>query len=322
MCYYLWEYYTISNLKWELLIMDNVEISIIVTVYNRENTISRALQSIEEQTFKDFEVIIVDDESTDNSSRICQNFCAKKLNWKFFKLKHVGVAKAREYAIQNASGKYIAFLDSDDFFEKNFLEVSMNNINDSDILICNYKLFYNKFKANNIFFHQSGTFNKSYILRKIVSDLSIKSFLWNKIFKRKLFDNIFIPDVSCYEDKIICIQLFSKIKKCSIIKNKLYNYHKNPKSITWKTTEEIVSDSIKVSEFIKNFFQPQDYNIIKKSHMIFCTVIFLMIIKMSFIKLIKEKSISESFKYLLIQTKKLKESTKSEKKAYSDIFKI
>ena len=302
--------------------MDNVEVSIIVTVYNRENTILRALQSIEGQTFKDFEVIIVDDESTDNSSRICRNFCAKKPNWKFFKLKHIGVAKVREYAIQNASGKYIAFLDSDDFFEKNFLEVSMNNISDSDILICNYKLFYNKFKVNNIFFHKSGIFNKSYILKKVVSDISVKSFLWNKIFKRKLFDNIFIPDVSCYEDKIICIQLFSKIKKCSIIKNKLYNYNKNPKGITWETTEKMVNDSIKVSEFIKNFFQLQDYNIVKKSHIIFCVFIFFMIIEISFKKLIKERNFSKSFKYLSTKVKELKESTKSMKKTYSDIFKI
>ena len=188
--------------------MGNVEISIIVTVYNRENTVLRALQSIESQTFKDFEVIIIDDGSTDNSSRICQNFCAKKLNWKFFKLKHIGIANVRKYAIQNAVGDYIAFLDSDDFFEKNFLEVSINNIKDSDVLICNYKLFYGRFRINNFLFHKSGIFNKLHILKKIVSDLSIKSFLWNKLFKRKLFNNIFIPNIECYEDKIMCIKLF------------------------------------------------------------------------------------------------------------------
>ena len=302
--------------------MDNVEISIIVAVYNRENTVLRALKSIESQTFRDFEVIIVDDGSTDNSSRICQNFCDRKLNWKFFKLKHIGIANVRKYAIQQASGKYISFLDSDDFFEKNFLEVSINKIKDADILIFNYKLFYGKFKVNNILFHRSGIFEKSYILKKIVSDISVKSFLWNKIFKRKLFDNIFIPNVVCFEDKIMCIQLFSKIKKCSIIKDKLYNYYKNPKSITWRTTEKMVDNSIKTSEFIKNFFQPQEYEKIKKSHMIFCIFIFLMILEISFIKLIKEKSFSVSFNYLSTQIKRLKESTKSTRKTYNDIFKV
>ena len=300
--------------------MGNVEISIIVAVYNRENTVLRALQSIESQTFKDFEVIIIDDGSTDNSSRICQNFCAKKLNWKFFKLKHIGIANVRKYAIQNAVGDYIAFLDSDDFFEKNFLEVSINNIKDSDVLICNYKLFYGRFRINNFLFHKSGIFNKLHILKKIVSDLSIKSFLWNKLFKRKLFNNIFIPNIECYEDKIMCIQLFSKIKKCSIIKNKLYNYYKNPKSITWKTTEKMADDSIKVSEFIRNFFQPNDYLNIKKSHIIFCISIFFMLIEISFVKLIKEKSFSKAFNYLLTQSSRLKKSTEQTKKTYNDIF--
>ena len=303
--------------------MNNIEISIIVTVYNREQTISRALHSIELQTFKDFEVIIVDDGSTDNSTNICKNFCSRNLNWNFFKIEHSGISKVREYAINYASGEYITFLDSDDFLEENFLEVSINNINDSDILICSYKLFYEKFKVNNLIFHKSGIFNKSYMIKKIVSDISVKSFLWNKMFKRELFNNIFIPNLSCYEDKIMCIQLFSKIKKCSIIKDKLYNYYKNPKSIMWRTTEKIVDDSIKVSEFIKNFFQSQgQYDNIKTSHKIFCTMIFFMIIEITFIKLIKEKKISSSFNYCLRMIKRLKESTRPVKKTYEEIFKI
>ena len=82
-----------------------IEISVILPVYNREKFLSRALKSLENQIFKDFEVIIIDDGSEDFSYKIAQNFCKKNKNWKLFKLEHNGVSYARSFGIKNSIGK-------------------------------------------------------------------------------------------------------------------------------------------------------------------------------------------------------------------------
>lgn len=103
--------------------METLEFSIIIPFYNAENSIDRCLQSILEQTLPDFEVILIDDGSVDNSNNICRCFAEKDTRFKIFNQQNQGPSVARNRGLDSASGKYVVFIDSDDFIEVNFLEI-------------------------------------------------------------------------------------------------------------------------------------------------------------------------------------------------------
>ncbi|MCL2311644.1 MAG: glycosyltransferase [Firmicutes bacterium] len=230
------------------------KISVIVTVYNNENYIARALSSIQSQTFKNFEVLIIDDGSTDCSYNIANEFCKKNERWKIFRLKHEGISNARIFGINNSKGEYLSFVDSDDFVEINFLKMLYEGIKGSQISICNYKLHYrnSKFIFKNFLHYKSGTFDKEKIIKCLILNVLIKSYLWNKLFKRSLFNGVSVPDM-CFEDKVMCIQLLLNAKKITVIKDILYNYNRNIKSLTGRMDEKKLNDYVKSFEFVKFF---------------------------------------------------------------------
>ena len=290
-----------------------IDISIILPVYNRENYLRKTLVSIENQTFKNFEVIIVDDGSTDLSFEISKEFCNKNANWKLLRIDHQGVSHARIHGINNSKGRYLSFVDSDDYVEPDFLEVLYKNLGNSQISMCNYRTMYgaSKFGFVSIWFHRSGVFPRDSILKSLIVDFSVKSFLWNKLFDRDLFNDILIPEM-CFEDKIMCLQLFYKIKSCSVVNKILYNYHKNITSMTWKMDEKLLNDYIKFSEFLKDFFSSKnEYKEFKNSHKIYSIHVFLLIFRVVFLNCIfKDKSLKLFFKKLFCNYKRLINSLK------------
>ena len=290
-----------------------IDISVILPVYNRENFLEKSLDSLEKQSFKNFELLIVDDGSSDSSCVIVEKFCKRNSNWKLFKLDHKGVSNARIHGINHSVGKYLSFVDSDDYVEPNFLEVLFNNIGNSQISVCNYRTQYgnSKIKIVSIWFHRSGTFSRNQMMKSLIMDLSMKSFLWNKLFDRNLFKDIFIPEM-CFEDKIMCLQLFSKIEKCNITNKVLYNYHKNTSSLTWKMNEKTLDDYIKFSEFLKDFLMStNEYKNFHISHKIFSFHVFIIIFKVLFYKyVIENKDIICFFEKLIYNYKRIIKSIK------------
>lgn len=113
-------------------------ISIIVTVFNLEEYISDCLESIRAQDFTDFEVIIINDGSTDRSEKIINNFLEDK-RFKIYSTDNRGVSEARNIALDLSLGRYIIFVDGDDIITKNCLSTSMSSIGNNDILVFNYK---------------------------------------------------------------------------------------------------------------------------------------------------------------------------------------
>lgn len=114
--------------------MDNPIISVIVPVYNVEEYLSRCIDSILAQTFTDFELLLINDGSTDNSGRICDEYIKNDSRIKVFHTKNFGVSSARNKGIENAIGKYISFVDSDDEVFNTYLETLYNHIVKCDIV--------------------------------------------------------------------------------------------------------------------------------------------------------------------------------------------
>lgn len=214
-------------------------LSIIVPIYNVEKYLSRCIESILNQTFKDFELILVNDGSTDNCKEICEKY--KRMDSRIIvaNKKNGGLSSARNLGIDISKGDYIGFVDSDDFIDVHMYEILLNTINsyDSDIVICDYYKVneydikkYEKMKSNNKDIKIENINNIDAIERIITRDIKIVV-AWNKIYKRSLFDNLRYKEGVICEDEFLAHRIFYKCNKVSIINQKLYYYIQRKGSI-------------------------------------------------------------------------------------------
>lgn len=220
-----------------LTIDETIDLSIIVPVYNSEKFLKKCMDSIVEQKTKyHFEVIVVNDGSTDGSLEILREYEKVQLINK----KNEGVAIARNIGLNNAKGKYIAFIDSDDMIEENYVEKLMDRAfqKDADIVKCNYVEYsVNEHKIIKYERHIDTSID-GYLGENIID---FKGFVWGGIFKRELWKNIrFLPQF-WYEDMIIRFIIFRKCNKFEYINEDLYIYnnHSNNISKSISRTENI-----------------------------------------------------------------------------------
>lgn len=247
--------------------MNNITISIIVPIFNVESYLRRCLDSIVGQSFRDFEVIMIDDGSTDSSYAIAKEYAEKYTNFKLFKNNVKGVANARNMGIDMAMGEYIAFVDSDDFIEQNYLEILYNtaSINNADISTCNYKKYYQeKNRYHKIMLRKPAEkiyTNKKFV-RMCLNDIRVRSYLWNKLWRRSLFtDNKIRFNDIYFEDIAICPQLMHKANKIAVTNNCLYNYTQRKGSIMSSAMLAKIDGYTYTLALMRNFFENnQCYN--------------------------------------------------------------
>lgn len=252
--------------------MNDITVSIIVPIYNVEKYLRRCLDSVLKQTFKDFEVIMVDDLSTDESCSIAKEYADKYPNFKLFTNSAKGVAAARNTGIDMASGKYIAFIDSDDFVDPKYLEILYDTAEKSgaDISTCNYAKYYQeKDRYHKIMLRKPSEkiyTNKKFV-RMCLNDIRVRSYLWNKLWKRSLFtdNNIRFSDIY-FEDIAICPQLMHKANKVAVTDKCLYNYTQRSGSIMSSAMLAKIDGYTYTLALIRNFFENNgcysDYKII------------------------------------------------------------
>lgn len=163
-----------------------MEISVIIPCYNAEQTIWRALESLEGQTYKNFEVVIIDDGSKDNTNIIIKNFIENyELDIKLFCQKNSGVSAARNRGLKEAQGRYIAFLDADDFWHPEFLEILHNGIETSgtDLAVCRYS---HKQQKENLGKHTPVLLDRIKILDKYVHKRITKINFVTVLYKKSI----------------------------------------------------------------------------------------------------------------------------------------
>ena len=252
--------------------MPNPAISLIIPVYNVEDYLEKALLSVQNQTFRDFEAIIVDDGSTDKSLEIIKKFCEKNSNFIFLTQKNKGPAAARNYGISVCKGDYIAFMDSDDYIEPEFLEMLYKTAieNDADITCCNFNLYYPEkdIKVYMPFTSMPGVYSKTKALRKLILDLGTHYFVWNKLSKRKLFfENNLKFDDMYFEDIATSPKLFYYADKIVLIGKALYNYTSRRTSILHSMDVVKMNDFIKSLGVIRNFLENEQAYDDYKTHL-------------------------------------------------------
>lgn len=190
-----------------------VQISIIIPTYNAEKYIFQCLQSIYNQTFKDYEVLIINDASTDKTEKVVNDFVNTHVgfNLRFITTSKGGAAKARNIGIRQAEGKYIAFIDSDDTIESLMLQkmVKTAEETDADLVTCNFYWCYpNKNKEQKLFPCKN---NRDLFLNAWVAP-------WNKIYRKKMLidNNIYFTEGYTYEDTAFYLKY---IPFCKIVQH-------------------------------------------------------------------------------------------------------
>ncbi|MBR5482907.1 MAG: glycosyltransferase, partial [Alphaproteobacteria bacterium] len=208
--------------------MKNPEISIIIPIYNVQNYLEKCLDSVKNQTFKNWEAICVNDGSTDNSLEILQQYAENDERFVVINQENGGVSSARNTGLNSATGKYIMFLDGDDFIHPQCMEIAHKTIKDTDTNVCDFGFM--RVEENWEEKHQyydeimdikiMDTPHKVFALEHNKSVFT----LWTKIYKAELAKKIKFNLIPIGEDILYTYDFFSNVEHYALIQNKLIYY--------------------------------------------------------------------------------------------------
>lgn len=225
-------------------------VSIVVAIFNVANYLDRCVLSIVNQAYKNLEIILVDDGSTDNSSILCDNWQQKDNRIKVIHKSNGGLSSARNAGLNEATGDYICFVDGDDYIEKNMVEVSLKHAinNNADVVIfSNYVVSVDNHKVQHNIYSSQKLYTESNIIPKLLnecigtmpsnkSDYDIGFSPWGRLCRRPVLvnNNIYFKDehILIYEDLMFLLDLLPVITKAVVINRPLYDYCENRNSLT------------------------------------------------------------------------------------------
>lgn len=233
-------------------------ISLIVPVYNTEKYIRECVESIINQTYKNWEVIIIDDGSTDYSPSICDEFTRIDSRIKVIHQANGGLSAARNAGLNLSQGEYIMFVDSDDVLPSDALEVLRNTliVSKSDIICGDFITFKSYSELESIHLKSNDKF-KVFISKDAIRDVLYQRVLnnsaWGKIYRRYLWDDVRFTQGIGYEDLDIFYRIFIKANKIGYINKIVYFYRKNMESIL-NTFSNLRLDVLMVTQRMEEYF--------------------------------------------------------------------
>lgn len=246
-------------------------ISILMPVYNGQEYLEETVLSILNQSYKEFELIIINDGSSDNTKVICDNLEKIDKRIKIIHKENTGVSHTRNIALDNASGEYIAFIDSDDSVYKDYLKILLSSMEKSNgqLSVCGFKE--RKISANG----QVEDLSKVFYPKEVIAIEEMKDLimdfgnsgllnpLWNKLYSREIIEknNIrFKEDVKTGEDFIFNLQYFRKIKNICFSKEELYYYiRRNNNSITYQYIDNMYEKGLEIHSLLENFLKDMNF---------------------------------------------------------------
>lgn len=212
------------------MIMDKNKLSIIVPVYNAEDYLDRCLISILEQNFASYEVILVDDGSTDSSSLICDRYSETDPRFRTIHKKNGGVSSARNAGLDLAKGEYVMFVDSDDALLPDALDVLFENLTGEDIAVGGYTVYIEGTPGREVFPRKNCSYRgedmNQFYNENIRRNCEMLDAPWSKVFKRKTIGNLrFCEDLSYAEDKLFVFTFLTRCSSAYACAYPLYAYH-------------------------------------------------------------------------------------------------
>lgn len=234
--------------------MDTSEVvSIVVPIYKVENYLDDCVQSLLNQTYKNLEIILVDDGSPDLCGKMIDDYASQDKRIISIHKPNGGLSSARNEGMKYAKGEYIAFVDSDDIVDRLYIEKLLEIIrkNECEIAVCGFDKFVegepdNTYKDGRITF-----FARDEALLEMFKNDSIGWSAWNKLYKKELFQEIEYPVGMICEDKATTYKLILTSKKIGYTKSILYHYRIRASSISGQHTKQYSFDSIKINNIIE-----------------------------------------------------------------------
>lgn len=239
-------------------------ISIIVPVYNAEKYLIKCIQSLLCQTYKNLEILLIDDGSTDGSALICDNYAKSDSRIRVYHTVNKGQAAARNLGIQNARGLYIGFVDSDDWVDLTMYEILYTQLiqTHADMIACNYYVM-NQDGFFSIHSEVTGikTLTNVEAMAEVYSNNLISYSPCNKLYAIQLFDDNLFKEGIIFEDMDISYRLVSKCKKVTYIDQGLYFYCYNSSSTLRGDFSPRLLDVLQVSNGMYDFYKKYYPNI-------------------------------------------------------------
>ena len=285
------------------------KVSIIVPIYNSEKYLINCLDSLVNQTLDNIEIILINDGSTDDSKNFIKKYTKKYCNIEYFDKKNEGIGVSRNFGIEKSKGKYIAFVDSDDYvsinFAKNMYDFCENN--NLDMAVCDY------YRINEIT-HEKDIFEiEDFEITDLESNKALIYKLnhspWNKLYKRELFlkNNIYFPTDLKYEDAAVVIPLLKYASKIGKF-NEPLNYYIIHNNSETTVMDKRVFDIFKILDIVNNYYKDSKYK--KYLEYLIVQKITTYTIQQRYQKngKLRNKFINEAFKYLNIKYPKWRNS--------------
>ena len=252
------------------------KVSIVIPAFNNEAYIARCLFFLIKQTLKEIEIIIVDDGSTDNTYSIASIFADKDARVKLIQQENAGPSKARNEGLKLARGEYIAFVDSDDWVDENFIETLYNSItkNNCDIAATTIIRQREKSQKYRVFYTEEKVY--STLQEKLdACKIPVCCYVWNKLYKADLVKKHTFKEGVYFEDVLWLPEVVKDCDKLVTVPNTNYYYWVNNNSIVKKTTAKKREDSYNSKKYIIEFFNQNGLKLSKKAQILPIKTIYL-----------------------------------------------
>lgn len=249
------------------------KISVIIPAYNVEDYIAHCIHTICTQSYENYEVIVVDDGSTDTTGKIIDELAKANDLIKPYHIKNRGLSGARNFGISKATGKYLAFVDGDDFLDRNFLSLLHKSLiaNKADISVCGFRDIKESTNSERklsdghtsidiineeVPAKETCVSGKDYTIKLLTKQENLDIVVWNKLYLKSLFDDVKFPEGRNFEDNLTTYKVVSKAKKVSTVCESLYNHELRDGSImNVSKTAERLSAKVQAAKDAMEFFK-------------------------------------------------------------------
>ncbi len=232
-----------------------MKLSVIVPIYNTEKYLKKCIDSILAQSFPDFELILINDGSTDNSGTICDNYAKRDSRIIVIQQVNKGLSYSRNLGKKIAKGEYLSFIDSDDYIHPKMFIDMINNLKDhnADISICNFKVIGVK-QPVKIFYIETFGINAYSSKDYLILSQCRNPVVWNKIYKSSLWKNVDFPINHINEDEFVTYKVLYSANRIVVTDNRYYYYRKRKNSIMdsdsyYKKLDYIYAHKLKIKYF-------------------------------------------------------------------------
>ena len=237
-------------------------VSIIMTVYNVAPYLSEAIESVVKQTYKNLEIIIIDDGSTDESGIICDQYVKTDKRIKVIHQNNQGLSMARNLGLDMITGEVIAFIDPDDLYRTDYVMTMIDIMTSEivDLVVCKYASFKSTDKVNcNCFDNNMNSYsriiyNRPKALQALVES-KITSHVWNKLYSAKLWKNIRFPKGHVYEDIDTTYQILNLCEMVCVLDCQLYFHRIREGSIVNNVSQKLIEDYLLASSHFDSFIK-------------------------------------------------------------------